>query len=159
MRPAAILALLLPAPALAGAPCPPAPPAGAFEVVATAYSWRERAHAAHGDRNHLGGSLRGAVEGRDQFAVPSVIRAGRVARYLMPPGTIIRYRDPLSGRPVERVGTDVGGAVGTRGGLMEIDIHFDTLGAMRAWGTRRLRVEVVRWGPDPARRAARVAKR
>ncbi len=97
-------------------------------VWATAYSWREPAHKKWGTKNAIGGSLARPLEGLGHCAVdPKVI----------PLGSILRV--PGIG---PRIATDTGRLIRGR----DLDIHFDSLREMRAWGARRVTVRVLRWG-------------
>lgn len=99
-----------------------------ISVRATAYSWREPAHRKWGTRNAIGGSLARPVEGYEHCAVdPGVIPLGSI---LDVPGI------------GPRIATDTGRLIRGR----DLDIHFDSLREMRAWGARRVTVRVLRWG-------------
>ena len=97
-------------------------PCRALEVTATSYSYREPEHHRFGRLNALGGIL-------DDLQVATDWR-------YYPPGTVIWIED-LGCRTV----TDRGSAVR---GPHHIDIHFCSLRAMRAWGTRRVRIRIIR---------------
>ncbi len=97
-------------------------------VRATAYSWREPAHRKWGTKNAIGGSLARPLQGLGHCAVdPDVIPLGSI---LHVPGI------------GPRIATDTGRLIRGR----DLDIHFDSLRAMRAWGARRVTVRVLRWG-------------
>ena len=103
-------------------------------VRATAYSWREPAHRKWGTKNAIGGSLARPKEGLGHCAVdPKVIPLGSI---LHVPGI------------GPRVATDTGRLIRGR----DLDIHFDSLREMRAWGARRVTVRVLRWGWGTKRR-------
>lgn len=108
-----LLVLLLALPALASAP--------ARLVTATGYSWREPAHHAYGRHNCQGGTLDDTQVAAD-------------TRYY-PLGTVL-WIEGLGRRTV----TDRGSAIL---GPRHIDIHFTSLRAMRAWGTRLVHVRIL----------------
>lgn len=109
---------------------------GGETVVATAYSWREPAHRKWGDKNAIGSSLQRHVEGLPQIAVDP---------RRIPLGSIVRV-DGLG----KRIATDTGGLI--KGS--KIDIHWQSVAEMRAWGKRRVEIEVVRRGWGAGTKAA-----
>lgn len=103
-----------------------------IRMRATGYSWRERAHRrTYGRQNCMGGLLTELVEGCQQCAADTDI---------FPLGTILEV--PGAGR---RIVTDRGSAVY---GGHHIDLHFNTISEMLAWGTHIVQVRVIRrgWG-------------
>jgi len=90
-------------------------------VTATGYSWREPAHHAYGRHNCQGGML-------DDTQVAADLR-------FYPLGTVL-WIEGLG----RRVVTDRGSAIL---GPRHIDIHFTSLRAMRAWGTRLVHIRVI----------------
>jgi 3D (Asp-Asp-Asp) domain-containing protein len=90
-------------------------------VTATAYSFREPAHWRYGRLNCLGTDLDDTQVAAD-------------TRYY-PLGTVL-WIQGLGRRTV----TDRGSAVR---GQRHIDIHFCSLAAMRAWGTRRVHIRIL----------------
>ncbi len=102
--------------------------------VCTGYSWREPSHKRWGQRNAIGGSLARPAQGMRQVA----------ANYL-PIGTVVEIEG--LGR---RIVTD---RIGACRGPGHLDVHFETLTEMRAWGTQRRVVRVVRRGWGRRRRA------
>lgn len=103
-----------------------AAPVQARVVTATAYSWREPEHRCYGRLNAMGDQLTDRQIAADW-------------RYY-PPGTVL-WIEGLGIRTV----TDRGSAVVGPG---HIDIHFSSLRAMQAWGTRRVVIRIVRLGGD-----------
>jgi 3D (Asp-Asp-Asp) domain-containing protein len=95
--------------------------ARALVVTATGYSWREPQHHRYGRLNAEGFRLDDTQMAADW-------------RYY-PPGTVM-WIQGIGFRTV----TDRGSAVR---GPRHIDIHFTSLAAMRAWGTRRVRVRIL----------------
>jgi 3D (Asp-Asp-Asp) domain-containing protein len=90
-------------------------------VLATSYSWREAAHRAYGRRNCEGGLL-------DDTQVAADTR-------FFPLGTVL-WIEGLG----RRVVCDRGSAVV---GPHHLDIHFSSLAAMRAWGTRLVHIRIL----------------
>jgi len=114
-----ILTALLFALSILFAQCTPCP---ALTVKATAYSFREPAHAPYGHLNCMGGVLDDTQIAAD-------------TRYY-PLGTILEI-DGLG----RRIVTDRGSAII---GRYHIDVHFSNLTAMRRWGTREVNIHVVK---------------
>jgi len=93
-----------------------------YQVTATSYSWREPQHRRYGRLNACGWRLDDTQISADW-------------RYY-PPRTVIW----IAGLGLRTV-TDRGSAVR---GPRHIDIHFSSLTAMRAWGTRRVEIRILR---------------
>jgi 3D (Asp-Asp-Asp) domain-containing protein len=104
-----------------------------YLVTATSYSWREPEHDRYGRLNALGTRL-------DDTQISADWR-------FYPPGTRL-WIESLGFRTV----TDRGSAVR---GPRHIDIHFSSLAAMRAWGTRRVKIKIL----SPRSRRLRVGTR
>ena len=97
------------------------PAVDGYQVTATAYSFREPEHHRYGRLNCLGTPLDDTQVAAD-------------TRYY-PLGTVL-WIQGLGRRTV----TDRGSAVR---GPRHIDIHFSSLAAMRAWGTRRVHIRIL----------------
>jgi 3D (Asp-Asp-Asp) domain-containing protein len=95
--------------------------ARALLVTATSYSWREPQHRHFGRLNAEGGVLDDTQVAADW-------------RYYHP-GTVM-WIQGLGFRTV----TDRGSAIC---GPRHIDVHFCSLAAMRAWGTRTVRIRIL----------------
>ena len=101
--------------------CPAKASGSGLVVTATSYSWREAQHHRYGRLNALGYDL-------DDTQIAADWNYYR-------PGAVI-WIQGLGFRTV----TDRGRAVT---GPRHIDIHFNSLAAMRAWGTRRVRIRIL----------------
>jgi 3D (Asp-Asp-Asp) domain-containing protein len=99
-----------------------------FRVKTTAYSHMEKDHKTYGRGSATGNAL---LAGR--------VRSAAADWSMFPVGTIFRIKGDSSTYVVDDYGRAL---VGTK----TIDIYKPTLGEVRAWGSRNVNIEVVRWG-------------
>lgn len=95
----------------------------------TAYTHSESDHLIYGSRNALGGNLR----------YSSKVRSAAADWSFYPAGTTFR----IKGEPYLYVVDDYGSALTGTG---TIDIYRPSRASMNSWGTRKVEINIVRWG-------------